>query len=442
MIRDIARLVSELSLDDLTPRARERLELCLLANLSVGVAGVPFCRLRAPSASGGRYPLLSGARASDARTAAFYNAAVMHARTQDDFDPVGNLHIGAVVIPALLAIAEDLNLSGRQFLEALAAGYMVACGISRFLSPKTTPRGVRSTGYYSPFGATAAVAKARGLDATLTGHALALTTVFAGGTTQAWLDGSDEWQLHVANAAETGIKSVDLALTGLLGGEHALDGPAGFYSSLINERVSFETIAVDFDPSRALEESVIKRYPVSGICQSVVLASERVRKQIADPTAIRHIKVEMNAFEMGYPGTLNKGPAFRAFGERLMSASFCTAAVVARGELQFADFLGAEDQVREMLLPLVEVVAEPARPMLSAMVTATMNDGRTLVGETKNSRDEVRIDRNTITDWGQSLWRQGGRDEIAFTKCAAAVRSLHSSPSVDLALWDTAGVNP
>lgn len=437
MIRDIAQRVVGLSLDDLTPLARERLELCLLANLSVGLAGVPYCRLPCPEAPGGRYPLLSGAGASDPRAAAFYNAAVMHARTQDDFDPIGNLHAGTVIIPAVLAVAEDTELSGKKFLEAIAAGYMVAIGISRFLSPKTTPRGIRSTGYYAPFGATAAVAKARGLDATLTGHALALTTVFAGGTTQAWLDGSDEWQLHVANAAETGIKAVDLALAGVLGGEHALDGPAGFHTSLLGERVSFDMIAADFDPSRALEESVIKRYPVSGICQSLVLAAERVRKKIADPAAITRIRVEMNPFEMGYPGTLNRGPAFHAFGERLMSAPFCAAAVIARGALQFPDFHGAADSVRDTLLPIVDVVADPERPMLSARILVTMQDGRVETGETRDSRAEVRLDWTTITDWGQTLWKEGGRDGDAFETCAQAIRALHDSPSVDLRFWRT-----
>lgn len=435
MISEIAQRVACLSLDDLTPMARERLALCLLANLSVGVAGVPYCRLPVPASPGGRYPLLNGAAASTPGAAAFYNAAVMHARTQDDFDPIGNLHAGTVIIPALLAVAEEIDLSGRQFLEAIAAGYMVAIGISRFLSPRTTPRGIRSTGYYAPFGATAAVAKARGLDATLTGHALALTTVFAGGTTQAWIDGSDEWQLHVANAAETGLKTVDLALAGVLGGKHALDGQAGFHNSLLGERVNFDRIANDLDPSRALEESVIKRYPVSGICQSVVLAAERVHEQIADPAAIVQIRVEMNAFEIGYPGTLNKGPGFRAFGERLMSAPFCTSAVIARGALHFPDFHGAADPLRDRLLPLVEVVADPVRPLLSARVVVTLQDARVVTGETMDSRAEVRLDWSTITDWGKALWHEGGREDNAFETCAEAIRALQDAPRANLRIW-------
>src|SRR5690606_19119198 len=137
-----------------------------------------------------------------------------------------------------------------------------------------------------------------------------------------------------------GLRACDLAMQNVRGGAHALDGKAGFFNALLGEPVSFDMIEQDFDPSAALEQSVIKRYPVSGICQSVVLASERAAARIHDPSTIRSILIEMNSFEITYPGTLNRGPTFRAFGDRLMSATFCSAAVFARQGLVFDDFQG------------------------------------------------------------------------------------------------------
>ncbi len=142
----------------------QRLQLILLANLSVAVAGVPYCVFEEPP-RGGPYRLVSGATTGSARGAAFWNAAVMHARTQDDFHPVGNNHIGTVVIPALLAVADEIPVTGHQFLSALAVGYMVAVGMSRRFSPLTSPRGLRSTSLYCPFGATAAVGRLRSASA-------------------------------------------------------------------------------------------------------------------------------------------------------------------------------------------------------------------------------------------------------------------------------------
>ncbi|HWK67040.1 MAG TPA: MmgE/PrpD family protein [Rhizobiaceae bacterium] len=435
MIEDIATRVADLSFDALSEAGRERLTLCLLANLSVGVAGVPYCVVPEPVAEGGRFALLSGSRAGDARAAAFWNAAVMHARTQDDFDPVGNLHVGTVVLPALMAVSNEVPLTGKAFLDALAAGYMVAVGISRGLSPKTTPRGVRSTGYYSPFGAVAAVAKAKGLDAAAIGSALALTTVFAGGTTQAWIDGSDEWQLHPAHAAETGLRAVELALSGVRGGSHALDGTSGFYNALLGKTVPFDEVVNDFDPSIAAEESVIKRFPVSGICQSVVLSAERLARQIADPGQIRRVKVEMNAFEMRYPGTLNRGPVFRSFGDRLMSATFCTASVLAHRGLNFADFHTAQNAARDRLVGLVEVIEGADIPILSARMTVETGDGRTFVEQVRNSRSEVAIDWFSVDAWGSALWQEAGRSSEAFKSCRDEIQTLSRADRVDFGRW-------
>src|ERR1700723_1322902 len=162
MVREIAELVAAFDLDDLSAHAARRLNLILLANLSVAAAGVPYCVFTEP-AKGSPYRLTSGSTTSNAAAAAFWNAAVMHARTQDDFHPVGNIHIGTLVIPALLAIADEIPVTGREFLSALAVGYMVAVGLSRSSSPLTSPRGLRSTSLYGPFGVAAAVGTLRSL---------------------------------------------------------------------------------------------------------------------------------------------------------------------------------------------------------------------------------------------------------------------------------------
>ena len=435
MNEQIADAVIGLSYDGLSEAAQERLTLCLLANLTVGVAGVSSCVLPRPVRRGGIYTLLSGESADEARQAAFWNAAAMHARTQDDFHPVGNLHIGTVVIPALLAVAQEQAMTGSDFLDALAAGYMVATGMSRSASPKTTPRGVRSTGVYAPFGATAAVGRARGLGREHLASALGLTTAFAAGTTQAWLDGSDEWQVHPALAAEAGLRATELAAAGVRGGEHAIDGKAGLFRALLLDPVGWETLRDDFDPSAAIEESVIKRYPVSGICQSVVLAAERVSARLGDPDAVKCVLVEMNAFEITYPGTLNMGPAFRSFGDRLMSAAFCTAALLSRGALVFADFHGEACPARDRLLKVIEVRKDDRLKLLSSRITVEKVNGERIVEEVANSREQVRIDWSTIGEWGSALWEEAGRPAQAYEAFMTTIRGLPEAGNVSPADW-------
>ncbi|GIK80517.1 MAG: hypothetical protein BroJett024_16220 [Alphaproteobacteria bacterium] len=425
MIAELAHHAGTIRFEKLSAAARERLLLCLLANLSVGVAGAKHAVVPEPAMSEGAYRLLSGRRAANARAAAFWNGAAMHARTQDDFHPVGNLHIGTVVIPALMAVADEAEMSGGDFLAALAAGYSVAVGLSRRFSPVTTPRGLRSTCLYAPFGAAVAVGVARSSPAQQLASAIALTTAVNAGTTQTWVDGSDEWQVHTALGAQNALLVNDLAAAGVRGAAHALDGPAGFYRAVVGQEVSFAEIAGDLDPSAAIEENVIKRYPVSGICQAVVLAAERAARQIDSATSVSRLRIEMNPFEMRYPGTLNRGP-FHSFSDKLMSAAFCAASVVAHSGFRFEDFHSGAHAVRDSLTALAQV-EESSLSLLSARVTIETAGGARIVGEVENSRDEVAIDWTSVDDWAAALWTEAGRTEREYAACRDAVRDLPES---------------
>jgi 2-methylcitrate dehydratase PrpD len=408
----------------LSDDARRKLLLCLLANLSVAVAGGGAMRLPRPPAGRGHL-LLDGGETASPREAAFHNAALMHARTQDDFHPVGNLHIATVVLPALIAQAERDESGGEAFLDALATGYAAAVGLSRRFSPVSTPRGLRSTSLYASIGAAAAVARLRGLDGGGIGNAMALASQSAFGTTQCWRDGSDEYQLHVANAASQALLCADLTEAGVVGGRGALDGPSGFYPALLGRTPSFGEISGDFDPDAAIVETVLKRYPVSGICQPVVRLAERLAGEAAG-RRIERVDVEMNGFEMNYPGTLNTGPVFRSFSDRLMSARFCVASVLEAGRFDFDAFL--REPSADMLRLIGATGVTPADDLgtLSCRITLDVGGGTPIRGELRDGGAELAIDWGTIDAWCADLWRAGGRDAAALAGVRAAVLGLEA----------------
>ena len=134
----IAAFTAALSWDTLSHAVQEKCKVSLLHNLGVALAGGPLLgapqsyaealeEQRSPSAP----RLLISGRAATEDTAAFVNGALMHARAQDDVYFPGLTHIGTVVTPAILAVAESLNASGREVLVALAAGYEAAAALSQ-----------------------------------------------------------------------------------------------------------------------------------------------------------------------------------------------------------------------------------------------------------------------------------------------------------------------
>lgn len=421
MIEALGERLHAVRFGALSEAAQRKLLLCLLANLSVAVAGRSAMRLPRPAAGRGHL-LLDGGEAGSAREAAFYNGALMHARTQDDFHPVGNLHIATVVLPALLAESERVQPSGEAFLDAMAVGYACSVGLSRRFSPLNTPRGLRSTCLYSGMGAAAAVARLRGQGAGGIANTMALASQSSFGTTQCWRDGSDEYQLHAANAASQALLCAELTQAGVVGGAHALDGPSGFYPALLGRAPTFEEIAGDFDPEAAIVESVLKRYPVSGICQPVVLLTERLARELAG-RRVERVKIEMNEFEMNYPGTLNAGPQFHSFSDRLMSARFCAASVLESGRFDFDAFLRPLSREALRLVAATEVAAGPDLGTLGCRITLAAEGGK-LAGELRDGGKELAIDWDTIGEWSRELWSAAGRSAADCDRARQAVLAL------------------
>ena len=59
----------------------------------------------------------------------------------DDVHRAGVLHVGAVVIPALLPLAErKAGMSGKEFLTAAVAGYEIGPRVGLCMGPSTSRR--------------------------------------------------------------------------------------------------------------------------------------------------------------------------------------------------------------------------------------------------------------------------------------------------------------
>lgn len=425
MIEELGAQLHNVRWQSLSDEAKKKMLLCLLANLSVAVAGRSAMRLPRPAAGQG-HVLLDGGQTGSARDAAFHNAALMHARTQDDFHPMGNLHIATVVLPALLAEAERRPVPGDVFLDALATGYSAATGLSRRFSELTTPRGLRSTCLYAGMGAAAAVSRLRGQGASGLANTIGLASQSGFGTTQCWRDGSDEYQLHVANAASGALLCAELTECGVKAGAHALDGPSGFYPALVGRAPTHAEIAGDFEPDAAIVETVLKRYPVSGICQPVVRLAERLAQQLEGRTAHK-VSIEMNAFEMNYPGTLNAGPVFRSFSDRLMSARFCAGSVLEAGHFDFDAFLKPASPRLTALIAATDVRPADDLGTLSCRIEIATEQGEIIRGELRDGGNELAIDWSTIDEWGLDLWQFAGRDAVSFIRTRDAVLALPQS---------------
>ena len=164
-----------------------------------------------------------------AATAALINGVIAHAQELDDFG--GADHSGAVVIPAVLAVAEAEGITdGGTVLAAMIGGYDVALRVLEAMGgyrAHNNGGGWHSTGTCGSFGAAAAAARLLGLDAERTAWALGIAGSFTGGIWAYLADGAMSKRYHPGRAAEIGVTAAYMAQAGFTGPTRVFDAPWG-----------------------------------------------------------------------------------------------------------------------------------------------------------------------------------------------------------------------
>jgi 2-methylcitrate dehydratase PrpD len=375
----VAEFTADLRTDTLPADVREKLRVTLLHNLAVALAddvvtAVPLRYADALGPGTGARLLRSGVEVAP-DTAAFVNATMVHARAQDDVYFPGLTHVGATLVPAVLALGEQLDAPGAELVAALAAGYEAAGALSQGFAQRTTPRGFRATGIYGVLGAAAGAARLLRLDRERTAHALAIATSLSSGTNQTWVAGSQEWLFQVGFCARNGLLAARLAAAGGVGAPDAFEGAQGFYRTVLGEEADLSHVGADLGEVWRVREVTYKPYPVCAILQSPVTDTVTLRAQRSlTPELVGAARLTLSPGEAGYPGTDSTGP-FRGAGDALMSAQFCLAVALEKGTVTASDLLRTDDAGLLALAGRIEVRPDPALDARSFRLEFDLRDG-------------------------------------------------------------------
>ena len=130
--RRIAEFVSSLRYEAITVEVLERIKLLILDSLGCAIYGanLEWCRILQTTLSATDTSSSTSVWGTNLRLSSPHAALVNGTQVQgfelDDVHRVGVLHVGAVTLPALLAIAESHRpMSGKEFLAAAVAGYEI-----------------------------------------------------------------------------------------------------------------------------------------------------------------------------------------------------------------------------------------------------------------------------------------------------------------------------
>jgi 2-methylcitrate dehydratase PrpD len=168
---------------------------------------------------------------TSATLAAFGNGTSAHADETDDSHAASGTHPGCAVVPAALAMAEQMKSDGKAFQQAVVVGYDIGCRVGRALNPaalSNTGHSNRSLG--NTFGACAAAAVLARLDPQQAAWALAYGAQQASG-----IGSYIRAQEHIEKAvvlgglpARNGVTAAHLAQAGASGAADPFHGERDF----------------------------------------------------------------------------------------------------------------------------------------------------------------------------------------------------------------------
>lgn len=167
--------------------------------------------------------------------AVFVNSTLGHGAEYDDTQLQSSNHSGAVIVPPVLAIGENLRLSGKAVLEAMIVGLEVSIRVGEATVPHMFNRGHHVPPAAGPFGSAMAVARLSGFDHETSVNALAIAGSHAGGHLEYTNTGGSVKRCHCAIAAVGGLRAANMANHGITGPISVIEGKRGFLASFAGE---------------------------------------------------------------------------------------------------------------------------------------------------------------------------------------------------------------
>ena len=167
-------------------------------------------------------------------TAALCNGTAAHGEDYDDTFEGGPVHAGAVIVPALLATAEQHGIAGRDMTRGLAVGCEVMCRLCLVAPKRVHKAGFHPTAVFGALGAAAGVATALRLGEAQWVNALGIAGSMASGIIEYLAEGAWTKRMHPGWAAQAGYRAARMAQEGFTGPRTLFEGEHGFFHGFAN----------------------------------------------------------------------------------------------------------------------------------------------------------------------------------------------------------------
>lgn len=221
--RGIASFISKLRYEDIPEEVRNRAKLLILDSLGCGIyaSRLPWSRilidtLRSLDSSLGCTVWGTPEKLS-APHATLVNGTMIQGYELDDVHRKAVLHVGAVTLPAVVAVAESRSaMTGKDFLAAVVAGYEIGPRVGLCMGQEHIGQGWHSGATTGVFSAVAGASSALRLSEEQAVHAIGIAGTQSCGLMAAQY-GAMVKRMHAGRASQSGLYAALLAEKGFTG---------------------------------------------------------------------------------------------------------------------------------------------------------------------------------------------------------------------------------
>jgi 2-methylcitrate dehydratase PrpD len=334
----------------------------------------------------GRAHILGFAGTNSAPGAALANGAMASAQSFDDTHNATIVHVTASLLAACLALGEELDASGEEFLAAIIAGSELACRMGLAAPLQFHKRGWHPTGIFGAVGAAYAACRLLRLDAGKTAHAVGIVGSFAAGIGAGMREGAESPNLHAGWAGQSGITAALLARAGHTGPLQVFESPSGLFAAHVQEPgyvFDFAAALGGLGKRWECQTISLKPYPCAHVLHSFIDAILALRAEGLRAGDVARIRCPIAEHMIGIvcePRLEKIAPQNDWQGRGSLPYSLAEALVTGRLDgTSYRSDAATHGEIRELAATIEHEVDRSAKPnQFKGWVIVELKDGRVL----------------------------------------------------------------
>ena len=386
---ELAKRINALSFSELPPEAIHWAKVGILDLVGVTLASAAEDTARivgnvlSRGAAGGTSLVFGGNARLNALDAALVNGTASHALDFDDCNNTIGGHPSAPILPALIALADDIGATGREFITAYVAGFETECKIAMGVHFYHYTHGWHPSATLGVFGSAAACARLMKLPDDQVATALSIAASLASGIKANF--GTMVKPLHIGHCSRNGLFAALLARDGYSASDRAFEHKQGFFN-VFNGEGNYDAgkiLPAWANPLDIVKPAIaIKQYPCCGSTHSALdamLALAREHKPLPDD--IERVDVWTHPRRLEHTNR----PEPKSALDAKFSVQYCMARALVDRRVAIEHFDGKayEEPAIRKLLPRVHAATYttaqfPAENHYGAEVKVSLRGGKVL----------------------------------------------------------------